>query len=152
MSDSVRPYRRQPTRLHHPWDSPGKNTEVGCHFLLQCMRSEKWKWSRSVLSHKIEWNNAIHSNMDRPRDYHTKWGKSDRKWRKTCVCNLKKWYRKSLVVQWLGFCTFTPDGLGSISCRVTKIPQVEQCRHKKKENLFTKQKQMHRHRKQSYGY
>ena len=38
MSDSVRPYRRQPTWLHHPWDSPGKNTGVGCHFLLQCMK------------------------------------------------------------------------------------------------------------------
>ena len=38
MSDSVRPHRRQPTRLHHPWDSPGKNTGVGCHFLLQCMK------------------------------------------------------------------------------------------------------------------
>ena len=37
MSDSVRPHRRQPTRLRHPWDSPGKNTGVGCHFLLQCM-------------------------------------------------------------------------------------------------------------------
>ena len=36
MSDSVRPHRRQPTRLPHPWDSPGKNTGVGCHFLLQC--------------------------------------------------------------------------------------------------------------------
>ena len=38
MSSSVRPYRRQPTRLPHPWDSPGKNTGVGCHFLLQCMK------------------------------------------------------------------------------------------------------------------
>ena len=38
VSDSVRPYRRQPTRLPHPWDSPGKNTGVGCHFLLQCMK------------------------------------------------------------------------------------------------------------------
>ena len=28
----------QPTRLPHPWDSPGKNTGVGCHFLLQCMK------------------------------------------------------------------------------------------------------------------
>ena len=37
MSDSVRPHRRQPTRPCHPWDSPGKNTGVGCHFLLQCM-------------------------------------------------------------------------------------------------------------------
>ena len=38
MSDSVRPCRRQPTRLLCPWDSPGKNTGVGCHCLLQCMR------------------------------------------------------------------------------------------------------------------
>ena len=38
VSDSVRPHRRQPTRLRRPWDSPGKNTGVGCHFLLQCMK------------------------------------------------------------------------------------------------------------------
>ena len=34
VSDSVRPHGRQPTRLPRPWDSPGKNTGVGCHFLL----------------------------------------------------------------------------------------------------------------------
>ena len=38
MSDSVRPQRRQPTRQPRPWDSTGKNTGVGCHFLLQCMK------------------------------------------------------------------------------------------------------------------
>ena len=38
MADSVQPHRRQPTRLPHPWDSPGENTGVGCHFLLQCMK------------------------------------------------------------------------------------------------------------------
>ena len=38
MSDSVRPHGLQPTRLLHPWDSPGKNTGVGCHFLLQCRK------------------------------------------------------------------------------------------------------------------
>ena len=38
MSDSVRPHRWQPTRLPRPWNSPGKNTGVGCHFLLQCMK------------------------------------------------------------------------------------------------------------------
>ena len=38
MSDSVRPHRQQPTRLPRPWDSPGKNTGVACHFLLQCMK------------------------------------------------------------------------------------------------------------------
>ena len=36
--DSVRPHRRQPNRLPRPWDSPGKNTGVGFHFLLQCMK------------------------------------------------------------------------------------------------------------------
>ena len=34
----MQPHRRQPTRLPRPWDSPGKNTGVGCHFLLQCMK------------------------------------------------------------------------------------------------------------------
>ena len=32
---------RQPTRLPRPWDSPGKNTGVGCHFLLQCMKVKR---------------------------------------------------------------------------------------------------------------
>ena len=44
VPDSVQPHRRQPTRLLCPWDSPGKNTGVGCHFLLQCMKVK-------VLSH-----------------------------------------------------------------------------------------------------
>ena len=43
MSDSVRPHRLQPTRLRRPWDSPGKNTGVGCHFLLH---------NEILLSHK----------------------------------------------------------------------------------------------------
>ena len=38
MSDSAQPHRRQPTRLPRPSDSPGKNTGVGCHFLLQCVK------------------------------------------------------------------------------------------------------------------
>ena len=37
-SPTLRPHRPQPTRLPRPWDSPGKNTGVGCHFLLQCMK------------------------------------------------------------------------------------------------------------------
>ena len=38
MSDSVRPQRRKPISLPRPWDSPGKNTGLGCHFLLQSMK------------------------------------------------------------------------------------------------------------------
>ena len=37
---TLRPHRRQPMRLPHPWDSPGKNTGAGCHFLLQCMKAK----------------------------------------------------------------------------------------------------------------
>ena len=44
----VQPHRRQPTRLPRPWDSPGKNTGVGCHFLLQCI---KVKSESEVASH-----------------------------------------------------------------------------------------------------
>ena len=41
MSDSVRPHRWQPTRLPCPWNSPGKNTGVGCHFLLQILKVKR---------------------------------------------------------------------------------------------------------------
>ena len=43
MSHSVRPHRWQPTRLPRPWDSPGKNTGMGCHFLLQHMLIKQGK-------------------------------------------------------------------------------------------------------------
>ena len=43
VSDSVQPHRQQPTRLPCPWDSPGQNTGVGCHFLLQCMKVKSEK-------------------------------------------------------------------------------------------------------------
>ena len=38
MSDSLRPHRWQPARFPRPWDSPGKNTGVGCHIFLKCMK------------------------------------------------------------------------------------------------------------------
>ena len=38
VSNSVRPHRQQPTRLPRPWESPGKNTGMGCHFLLQSIK------------------------------------------------------------------------------------------------------------------
>ena len=41
MSDSLQPHARQPARLPRPWDSPGKNTGVGCHFLLQCRKVKR---------------------------------------------------------------------------------------------------------------
>ena len=55
MFNSVQAHRRQPTRLPCPWDSPGKNTGVGCHFLLQSMKvksesvSDRAPWGHSGL-------------------------------------------------------------------------------------------------------
>ena len=54
MSDSVRPHRQQPTRLPRPWDSPGKNTGVGCHFVLQ--------WNTATM----EYYSAIKKNETMP--------------------------------------------------------------------------------------
>ena len=59
MSSSVRPHRRQPTRLPRPWDSPGKNTGAGCHFLLQCrkVKSEsEVAQSCLTLSHPMDYS------------------------------------------------------------------------------------------------
>ena len=53
----MRPHRQQPTRFPHPWDSPGKNTGVGCHFLLQCMKVKSQSevaHSRPILSNPME--------------------------------------------------------------------------------------------------
>ena len=57
MSNSVRPHRWQPTKLPRPWDSPGKNTGVGCHFLLQCMKvksESEVTQSCPILSHPMD--------------------------------------------------------------------------------------------------
>ena len=65
MSDSVRPHRWQPTRLPRPWDSPGKNTGVGCHFLLQCMKvkseSEIAQSCLTSRSHGLQPTRPLHS-------------------------------------------------------------------------------------------
>ena len=55
MSDSVQPHRQQPTRLPRSWDSPGKNTGVGCHFLLQ---------SRTVKSESEVTQSCLSDPMD----------------------------------------------------------------------------------------
>ena len=54
------PHRRQPTRLCHPWDSPGKNTGVGCHFLLQCI---KVKGESEVAQSCLTLSNPVHCSL-----------------------------------------------------------------------------------------
>ena len=57
MSDSMQSHRRPPTRLPRPWDSPGKNTGLGCYFLLQCMKVK----SESEVTHSCP---TFHDPMD----------------------------------------------------------------------------------------
>ena len=65
MSDSVRPHRRQPTRLLCPWDSPGKNTVVGCHFLLQGTHACE---ITSVMSDSVRLYGQQPTRLLRPQD------------------------------------------------------------------------------------
>ena len=59
VSNSMWPHRRQPPRLPRPWDSPGKNTGVGCHFLLQCMKvKSESEVAQSCLTPSDPWTAA----------------------------------------------------------------------------------------------
>ena len=69
MSHSVRPHRRQPTRLRHLWDFPGKSTGVGCHFLLHCLfrvlekslsNQEEQEGIKKIIRHKRFLNLYLH--------------------------------------------------------------------------------------------
>ena len=59
-------HRRQPTRLRRPWDSPGKNTGVGCPFPSPVHESEKWKWSCSVVSDSSRPQGLQHASLPCP--------------------------------------------------------------------------------------
>jgi len=87
------PHRRQPTRLPCPWDSPGKNNGVGCHFLLQCMKvkSEKWKWSCSVVSYSSQPHGLQPTRLLYPWDF---LGKSTGV---GCHCLFRKWALGNII-------------------------------------------------------
>ena len=56
---TLRAHRRQPSRLPCPWDSPGKNTGVGCYFLLQCMKKKSESevaQSCPTLHNPVDWS------------------------------------------------------------------------------------------------
>ena len=58
MSNSVQRHRGQPTRLPHSWHSPGKNTGVSCHFLLQCKKVKSESEAQSCLTLVTPWTTA----------------------------------------------------------------------------------------------
>ena len=109
MSDSVRRHRWQPTRLRRPWDSPGKNTGVGCHFLLQCMKVKREREAAQSCP-----------TLSNPKDCSPP-GSS--------VHGIFQ----ARVLEWVAIAfSNTAKDVGSILDWGTKIPEVEQCGQKKK--------------------
>ena len=139
----MRPHRRQPTRLRRPWDSPGKNTGVDCHFLLQCrkVKSES-EVAQSCLTlsdpmdcslpgssthgifqaRVLEWVaiafSFFRNKMELILVAHTLF----QEWRK-------------MAIQWLNS-AFSGQGSCSVCGQGTKIPQAMQRSQKHKNNLL----------------
>ena len=115
MSDSVRSHRRQPTRIPCPWDSPGKNTGVGCHFLLQCRKVK----SESEVAQSCP---TLSDPMDCSLPGSSVHGFSRQEYWSGLPLPLivSNALGNFLVGQWLGFHTFTAKGPGW----GTRIPQA----------------------------
>ena len=94
----MQPLRRQPTRLPHPWDSPSKNTGVGCHFLLQCMKVK----SESEVAQSC-------STLSNPMD-----------------CSSIQGIFQARVLEW-GAIAFSKDCHYPISILTVKLQQPQQC-------------------------
>ena len=119
MSNSVRPHRRQPTRLPGPWDFPGKNTGVGFHFLLQC-RKVKVKSFTCVRLLANPWTAAYQAppSMEFSRQEY-----------------------------WSG--VPLPSEISQIKTNIILYHLYIECKETVQVKLFTKQKLIHRYRKQT---
>ena len=110
MSDSVRPQKRQPTRLPRPWDSPGKNTGVGCHFLLQCMKV-KVKSLSHVRLLATDWTIAYHAPVSMGFSRQEYWSLRQQikhlgtlvRWREKWIMQIELFYLKNPLCLILGF-------------------------------------------------
>ena len=94
MSDSVWPHRWQSTRLRRPWDSPGKNTGVGCHFLLQCMKVRSESEVSQLRPHGLQ-----------PTRLLCPWDFPGKSTGVECHCLLLKhhWHTKNTFIKFLDF-------------------------------------------------
>ena len=99
MSDSVRPHRRQPTRLPRPWDSQGKNTGVGCHF-HNAKNNKLWKgiaitYKMRYIFHQKQKITKSHSWTNRKYEEHI--------YLINGMCTLKHFHKENSRLKWLSF-------------------------------------------------
>ena len=101
--------RWQPTRLPHPWDSPGKNTGVGCHFLLQCMKvKSESEVAQSCPTLATSWTAAYQAPPSM--------GFSRQKWGAIAFSGSRTTLSSNKTVQYFYYCHYgTPYHHGSIS-------------------------------------
>ena len=97
MSDSVWPHRRQPTRLPRPWDYPGKNSGVACHFLLQCMKVKRESEVAQVVSDPQRPHGLQPTRLLHPWDF------PGRSTGVGCHCLLRKTLYRSTVIKTVWF-------------------------------------------------
>ena len=96
VSNSVRPCRWQPTRLPHPWDSPGKNTGVGCHFPLRCMKvKSESEVAQSCPTLATPWTAAYQAPPSMGFSRQKYWSgvplpSLRKEWKKNCYASLRK--------------------------------------------------------------
>ena len=86
---TVQPHRRQPTRLCRPWDSPGKNTGVGCHCLLQCMKVKVKSLSRVQLFAMLQSCLTVQPHRLQPTRLLHPWGFPGKSAGVGCHCPLR---------------------------------------------------------------
>ena len=109
MSDSVRPHRRQPTRLRRPWDSPGKNTGVGCRFLLQCtVMLVTGKWYVTVILICISLNDewcwtSFHFLINDPYIFFGEYLFKSFTYLKIRFKKFFSWFLRDLYIFWIQF-------------------------------------------------
>ena len=108
MSISVRPHRRQPTRLPRLWDSPGKNTGVGCHFLLQCMKvKSESEVAQSCPTLATPWTAAYQASPSMGFSRQAYW--------RGCQCRTCRFYSCIRKIPWRRKWQHTPVCLPGIS-------------------------------------
>ena len=107
--ENLQPHGLEPARFLSPWNSPGKNTGVGCHFLLRKQSKCKACYSRK---REVSWKGNSRPSTPVSHDCLIV----------TARGGVTTW--TSLELQWLGLCVSNAGGVGSIPGRGTKVPHA----------------------------
>ena len=115
----MRPHRQQPTRFPCPWDSPGKNTGVGCHFLLQCLKvksESEVTQSCPTLSDPVDCSPSCSSICGIFQATVLEWG---------AIAFSPRVFANVSPSAWNAILSFVPSGASPKAQRVKNLPAVQ---------------------------